>query len=101
MIIEYLINQNHHSFFLNFFFFFGSETKEKKNTQSWVREGWLQNNLIAEVASHVLPRCPVPNVCSVRLIMEHMHLELGAKGASISSWSAVAVAVFKIMKHWS
>lgn len=45
------------------------------------------------------PDVPVPHVCSLRLIMEYMHLSLRAKGELISFQSGVDIAVLKVIKH--
>lgn len=46
----------------------------------------------------MLPRCTNP-LCSLRLIMEYMHLSLRAKGELISFQSDVDITVLKIIKH--
>lgn len=45
------------------------------------------------------PDVPIPHVCSLRLIMEYMHLSLRAKGELISFQSGVDIAVLKVIKR--
>jgi len=45
------------------------------------------------------PDVSIPHVCSLRLIMEYMHLSLRAKGELISFQSGVDIAVLKVIKH--
>lgn len=52
---------------------FSSVQMKEKYLKLGLRDA-LQNNFISEKASHMLPRCTIPYVCSVRLIMEYMHL---------------------------
>lgn len=45
------------------------------------------------------PDVSIPHVCSLRLIMEYMHLSLRAKGELISFQSGVDIAVLKVIKR--
>lgn len=74
------------------------QTKEKY-LKLGLKEMLLQNNFIYKNASHMLPRCTMPYVSSVRLIVKYTLLELRAKGECVFFWSGVSITAFKTIKH--